>query len=54
MNDPEYDLEERLLDYGADVIRLVERMPRTPAGSHVAGQFKPPAQKRKLNKLTKS
>lgn len=39
MTDPKYDLEERLLDYGADVIRLVERIPRTPAGCHVAGQL---------------
>ena len=39
MNEPRYDLEERLLDYGADTIRLVERVPRTPAGSHVAGQL---------------
>ena len=27
------------MDYGADIIRLVERIPRTPAGSHVAGQL---------------
>ena len=39
MTDSKYDLEERLLDYGADIIRLVERIPRTPAGSHVAGQL---------------
>jgi four helix bundle protein len=34
----EYDLEDRLLEYAAQVIRLVDRIPRTPAGVHVAGQ----------------
>jgi four helix bundle protein len=34
-----YDLEERLLDYAAQVIRLVERLPATRAGNHVAGQL---------------
>ncbi|HXI85760.1 MAG TPA: four helix bundle protein [Verrucomicrobiae bacterium] len=38
-NGKSYDLEDRLLEYGADVIRLVERVPRTQAGSHVAGQL---------------
>ena len=34
-----YDLEERLLDYAVRVIRLVETLPRTRAGNHVAGQL---------------
>jgi four helix bundle protein len=34
-----YDLEERLLDFAAAVIRLVERLPNTKAGNHVAGQL---------------
>ncbi|MCX6376107.1 MAG: four helix bundle protein [Armatimonadetes bacterium] len=34
-----YDLEERLLDYSAAVIRLVEKLPRTPAGHHIASQL---------------
>lgn len=34
-----YDLEERLLDYAADVIRLTERLPNTRAGAHVGGQL---------------
>jgi len=38
-NDRTYDLEERLLEYAAQVIRLVERVPRTQTGSHVAGQL---------------
>jgi four helix bundle protein len=35
----EYDLEERLLDYAARIIRLVEKLPNTRAGNHVAGQL---------------
>ena len=38
-NGRNFDLEDRLLDYAAQVIRLVERIPRTPAGAHVAGQL---------------
>jgi four helix bundle protein len=38
-NGKEFDLEERLLGYAAGVICLVERVPRTAAGSHVAGQL---------------
>ena len=34
-----YDLEERLLDYCVRVIRLVEALPNTRAGNHVAGQL---------------
>ena len=36
---PRYNLEERLLDYAAAIIRLSERLPRTRAGVHVAGQL---------------
>ena len=39
MKEPKYDLEERLLDYAANIIRLVERLPDTRAGNHVAGQL---------------
>src|SRR5208337_1155657 len=35
----DYDLEERLLEYSARIIRLVERLPSTRAGNHVAGQL---------------
>ena len=35
----EYDLEERLLDYSAAIIRLVERLPATRSGNHVGGQL---------------
>ena len=34
-----YDLEERLLDYSARIIRLTEQMPSTRAANHVAGQI---------------
>lgn len=34
-----YDLAERLLDYAAAIIRLVERLPQTRAGNHVGGQL---------------
>lgn len=34
-----YDLEERLLEYSAAIIRLVEQLPDTRAGNHVAGQL---------------
>jgi len=34
-----YDLEERLLEYAAQMIRLVEQLPSTRAGNHVAGQL---------------
>jgi len=36
---PVYDLEERLLKYAASVIRLAEKLPRSRAGNHVAGQM---------------
>ena len=35
----DYDLEERLLEYSARIIRLVERLPNTRAGNHLAGQL---------------
>lgn len=35
----DYDLEQRLLNYAARIIRLVERLPRTRAGNHIASQL---------------
>ena len=32
-------LEERLIDFAVRIIRLSARLPRTPAGRHVAGQI---------------
>jgi four helix bundle protein len=34
-----FDLEERLLDYSARIIKLTEELPNTLAGRHVAGQL---------------
>ena len=34
-----YDLEERLLNYAAEIIRLTESLPHTRAGNHIAGQL---------------
>ena len=34
-----YDLEERLLEYAANIIRLVEKLPDSRVGNHVAGQL---------------
>jgi four helix bundle protein len=34
-----YDLEERLLEFAARIIRLTDELPPTRAGNHVAGQM---------------
>ena len=34
-----YDLEERLLDYAARIIRMTEQIRSSPAGAHVAQQI---------------
>ena len=34
-----YDLEERLLEYSVRIIKIVEQLPNSRAGSHVAGQL---------------
>jgi four helix bundle protein len=34
-----YDLEERLLDFTADVVRLADSLPNTKAGNHISGQL---------------
>lgn len=39
MSQKPFDLEERLLNYSAEIIRLVERLPRTRAGNHIANQL---------------
>jgi four helix bundle protein len=35
---PKYDLEERLLDFSARIIRFSQRLPRNREGNHVARQ----------------
>ena len=34
-----YDLEERLIDFAVRIIDMVETLPNTRAGNHVAGQL---------------
>ena len=36
---PRFDLEERLLEFSARIIRLVDALPNTRAGNHVSGQL---------------
>jgi four helix bundle protein len=39
MAEEKYNLEERLLEYSVKIIKLVEQLPNTRAGNHVAGQL---------------
>src|ERR1035437_3522519 len=39
MSEKKYDLEERLLEYSASIVRLIEQLSNTRAGNHVAGQL---------------
>ena len=39
MPERKYDLEDRLLEYAASIVRLVEKMPNTRAANHVGGQL---------------
>lgn len=39
MNKGKYDLEDRLLEYSVNIIKLIERIPKTRAGNHIAGQL---------------
>src|SRR5262245_12635412 len=39
MNPPAHDLDQRLLQYAEQILRLVDRLPSTRAGNHVAGQL---------------
>jgi len=34
-----YDLEERLLNYTVLILRIVEKLPKTRTGNHIAGQL---------------
>jgi four helix bundle protein len=34
-----FDLEERLLEFSARIVRLVEKLPKSEAGKHVGGQL---------------
>ena len=37
--DKVYDLEERLLNYSVRIVRIVEQLPATRVGNHIAGQL---------------
>jgi hypothetical protein len=39
MKNKAYDLEERLLIYSVRIKKIVEQLPRTRTGNHVAGQM---------------
>jgi len=36
---PKHDLEERLLNFTASIVRLADWLPNTKAGNHIAGQL---------------
>ncbi|HEX4653825.1 MAG TPA: four helix bundle protein [Candidatus Udaeobacter sp.] len=36
---PVHDLEERLLEFAAQIVELTESLPNTRAGNHIAGQL---------------
>jgi four helix bundle protein len=38
-NEPRFDLEDRLLEFSARIIRLVDALPNTRGASHLAGQL---------------
>src|SRR5712692_8537208 len=38
-SEPRFDLEDRLLEFSARVIRLVDALPNTRAANHLAGQL---------------
>ena len=38
-NAQKYDLEDRLLNYAVMILQVVEQLPNTRAGNHVAGQL---------------
>ena len=39
MKNQVYDLEERLLEYSVRIIKIVEQLPNSRVGNHVAGQL---------------
>jgi four helix bundle protein len=39
MNKQKYDLEQRLLEYSARIINVVESLPSTKVGNHIADQL---------------
>jgi four helix bundle protein len=39
MTKKRYDLEERLLEFSVRIIKIIEQLPNTRTGNHVAGQL---------------
>ena len=39
MHKHKYDLEDRLLEYSSGIIKIVEKLPKSRTGNHVAGQL---------------
>lgn len=39
MSDRIFDLEDRLVDFAAEVIDIVDALPKSRAGNHIAGQL---------------
>jgi four helix bundle protein len=39
MKEKTYDLEDRLLEYSVIIIKIVEQLPNTKAGNHIASQL---------------
>ena len=39
MNQTKYDLENRLLEYSVKIIRIVDQLPNSRVGNHIAGQL---------------
>ena len=39
IEDKNYDLEERLIDFAVRIIRMAESLPKTRVGNHIAGQL---------------
>ena len=37
--DKTYDLEERLIDFAVDIIRIAESLPKSKVANHIAGQL---------------
>jgi len=38
-NERRFDLEDRLLEYAARILKLCEKLPQTQAGRHITGQL---------------
>jgi four helix bundle protein len=34
-----YDLQERLIQFAVDILKLVDMIPKTKAGNHISGQL---------------